>query len=296
MFDADAPLRDLTPQAIFQGHSHISPELGSMAFWKDYVFWLDVRTPEEKKHTSLSHTYDISLSRLPCTRLKPPKHSYIIPFSGSTFRTGVAWLWLKAMGYNRLLALPAPIEKMLIELDVSTLRQRGIPLGCCAEKRMNEYAVPLKKDNAMHKIYEVMQELDFEYLGAGKHAVTERDFLQLVNDENTFFLDVRTDEELSCSIYPWAYHIPLHELPDRIHELPKDKLIVPFCSSVFRASITWAWLKGKGFEQTKTLIIRTETIATLLKPGSLFAVSDDLDIPVSPTMQNKATLQCCAGR
>jgi len=296
MLDIDAPLRSLTPHAVFHGDSHISPELGAMAFWKDYVFWLDVRTPEEKDHGRFSYAYSVPLNDLSSINLIPPAQSYVIPFSGSTFRTGVAWFWLNAMGYQRVFALPSPIEKMLVKLDVAALRERGIQFGCCSEKVLGEQARPItNKESNMTKIHEVMQELDFEYLGAGKHAVTERDFLGMVHDKNVFFLDVRTDEELGCSSYPWAYHIPLHQLPGRIEELPKDKLIVPFCSSVFRASITWAWLKGKGFEQVKTLIIGTETIATLLKPASLFAMGNSLSTPVSRSTYSK-TPQCCAAR
>lgn len=290
MINVDEPLHGLSPQVIFQGDSHISPELGAIAFWKDYVFWLDVRTPEEKEHNRLSYAYDISLDSLPQVRLNPPKHSYVIPFSGSTFRTGVAWFWLKAMGYQRVFALPSPMERMILELDVPALRQRGIPLGCCSRRELGEYIVPFNnKENMMMKINDVMQDLDFAYLGSGEHAVTGQDFLELIKDDNVLFLDVRTDEELGCSAYLWAKHIPVHQLPDRVAELPKDKLIVPFCSSVFRASIAWAWLKSKGFEQVKTLVIGTENIATLLKPGSLFAMGAGL-------YQSMAVPPCCAAR
>jgi len=115
-----------------------------------------------------------------------------------------------------------------------------------------------------------LKELSFEYLASGKHCVTEKEFLNLIASKEALFLDVRTDEEQNYSVYPWATHIPLHTLPERINELPKDKLIVPFCSSVFRASITWAWLKSKGFENVRTLTLSTEEIATLIKPTPLF--------------------------
>lgn len=293
--NADKILHGLTPQALFRGDFHIDPDTGSMAFWKDYVFWLDLRTEEEKRFNRLAYAYDVPLHELPRNHIKAPERGYIIPFSGSTFRTGVAWFWLKNMGYKRVLALPTPIEKTLIELDVASMQQRGIPLGCCKEKLLDRFAVPkLNKDITMNKINVAIQELDFNFLGSGKHAVTERDFFNLLSDDNAFFLDVRTDEELGCSSYPWAHHIPVHQLPERIKELPKDKLIVPFCSSVFRASIAWAWLKDKGFDNVRTLTISTEAIATLLKPGSLFAQGEKLNIP-SPAPQ-VASAQCCAGR
>lgn len=122
----------------------------------------------------------------------------------------------------------------------------------------------------MINIHNPLRELSFEYLASGKHCVTGKEFLSLITSKEALFLDVRTDEEQEYSVYPWATHIPLHTLPERINELPKDKLIVPFCSSVFRASITWAWLKSKGFKNVRTLMLSTEEIATLIKPTPLF--------------------------
>lgn len=115
-----------------------------------------------------------------------------------------------------------------------------------------------------------IRELDCAYLASGKHCVTASEFLPLTKSEDTLFLDVRTDEENEYSRYPWALHIPLHKLPESIDRLPKDKLIVPFCSSVFRASLVWGWLKAKGFTNVRTLTLSTEQIATLLKPTPLF--------------------------
>lgn len=122
----------------------------------------------------------------------------------------------------------------------------------------------------MINIHIPLRELSFEYLASGKHCVTGTEFLSLIASKEALFLDVRTDEEQNYSVYPWATHIPIHTLPERINEIPKDKLIVPFCSSVFRASITWAWLKSKGFENVRTLTLSTEEIATLIKPTPLF--------------------------
>ena len=115
-----------------------------------------------------------------------------------------------------------------------------------------------------------LKELSVEYLGEGKHCVTGKEFHSLIASKEAVFLDVRSDEEQEYSVYPWATHIPLHALPEKVAELPKDKLIVPFCSSVFRASITWFYLKSKGFSNVRTLTLSTEEIATLIKPTPLY--------------------------
>ncbi|OBQ54501.1 rhodanese-like domain-containing protein [Halodesulfovibrio spirochaetisodalis] len=115
-----------------------------------------------------------------------------------------------------------------------------------------------------------LKELSFENLAKGTHCVTQTEFHSLLASDDAIFLDVRTDEEQEYSVYPWAKHIPLHALPERIGELPDHKLIIPFCSSVFRASMVWFYLKSKGFTQVRTLTLSTEQIATLIKPTPLF--------------------------
>lgn len=122
----------------------------------------------------------------------------------------------------------------------------------------------------MQLINTVLREMNFDYFGSGQHNVTGKDFLAHIKSEDALFLDVRTDDEQQFSVYPWAHHIPLHELPARLDELPEDKLIIPFCSSVFRASIAWTWLKAKGFARVKTLTMSTEEIATHIKPTPIF--------------------------
>lgn len=122
----------------------------------------------------------------------------------------------------------------------------------------------------MSTLDNALREMNEKYLGSGEHCITGKEFLSSIASDDVCFLDVRTDEEQKFSVYPWAKHIPIHMLPERLDELPKDKLIVPFCSSVFRASIVWGWLKAKGFTNVRTLTLSTEEIATLIKPTPLF--------------------------
>jgi rhodanese-related sulfurtransferase len=41
--------------------------------------------------------------------------------------------------------------------------------------------------------------------------------------------------------------IPLNELPKRLHELPKDKIIITACPHKDRSSIAMAFLRSKGY-------------------------------------------------
>lgn len=48
-----------------------------------------------------------------------------------------------------------------------------------------------------------------------------------LNDKKVFFLDVRTPEEIKqLGSVPGYVNIPIDQLPNRLHEVPKDKLIV----------------------------------------------------------------------
>ena len=44
------------------------------------------------------------------------------------------------------------------------------------------------------------------------------------------FVDVRTSEEYRLSHAPGAINVPLRELRDRLHELPRDRPIVTYCT------------------------------------------------------------------
>ena len=84
---------------------------------------------------------------------------------------------------------------------------------------------------------------------------------------DTCFLDVRTNEEAEYVKFPFALHIPLHEIPDRINEIPKNKHILIFCVMSPRAAIAYAYLRQKGFEKARFLPARIGEIAAEFEPG-----------------------------
>ncbi len=52
---------------------------------------------------------------------------------------------------------------------------------------------------------------------------------------------VRTGEEREHLGHPFAMHIPIYELPDRLGELPRDKFIITFCLTGFRGVMAYAY-------------------------------------------------------
>lgn len=66
-------------------------------------------------------------------------------------------------------------------------------------------------------------------------------------------LDVRTDEELEAAALPGALHIPLHELPSRHPELPRDKPIAVLCHHGMRSQTGAAFLEKQGFTEVMSV-------------------------------------------
>ena len=71
--------------------------------------------------------------------------------------------------------------------------------------------------------------------------------------ENSLFLDVRTNEEFKKGSIPQSIHIPLDELRQRIHELPKDRHLIVTCQTGIRSYAAVRILKQSGFEQLSNL-------------------------------------------
>lgn len=83
--------------------------------------------------------------------------------------------------------------------------------------------------------------------------VTSVTYDQAVAMENPQFLDVRTKEEFKEGSIPRSIHIPLDELRQRIHELPRDRHLIVTCRSGIRSYAAIRILKHAGFEQLSNL-------------------------------------------
>ncbi|OQX70692.1 MAG: sulfurtransferase [Candidatus Cloacimonas sp. 4484_275] len=123
----------------------------------------------------------------------------------------------------------------------------------------------------MKKFDEVLRSMTFEFFGSGGHKIQSSMFL---TDENTVFLDVRSQEEYDTISFNLIHHMPvLHipvcEIPDRIAEIPRDKNIGIFCSSGVRASMVYFYLRALGFEKAKVIDGGYSELINEFKPGKL---------------------------
>jgi rhodanese-related sulfurtransferase len=115
--------------------------------------------------------------------------------------------------------------------------------------------------------------MNLAFFGTGKHKIMPEKFLE---SQGAIFLDVRAKEEVETLHFDFKYfgirviNIPLDELPERIHELPKDKLIGTFCSTATRSVMAYIFMFSKGFENVKWIDAGYEQMVALLKPGSIY--------------------------
>ena len=75
----------------------------------------------------------------------------------------------------------------------------------------------------------------------------------LVADANTVFVDVREDEEVAEGVIPGALHIPLHELEERVTEIPAGKKIITVCAHGMRSQEALMILKQSGLSPVFSL-------------------------------------------
>ena len=124
----------------------------------------------------------------------------------------------------------------------------------------------------MEKINKIVESMDMDFLGKSKHKIEPGIFLA---DKDALFLDIRTVEELETITLPLRHHlitlhIPFHELPKRLSELPSNKKIGLFCSSGVRIAMAYLYLRVAGYENIVMISGGLEAIVKELKPGKIF--------------------------
>jgi rhodanese-related sulfurtransferase len=63
-----------------------------------------------------------------------------------------------------------------------------------------------------------------------------------------FLLDVREDDEWAAVHAPDAVHVPLHELPARLGEVPADRPVAVICHVGQRSAQAAMWLRQQGYD------------------------------------------------
>ena len=85
---------------------------------------------------------------------------------------------------------------------------------------------------------------------------------------------LRTDEEHDHLLFPFAMHIPIHELPDRMDEVPHDKFVITFCVSGFRAIMGYVYLRTHGYVEIKALKGRLDQLAGAITADRIYPLTN----------------------
>ncbi len=87
----------------------------------------------------------------------------------------------------------------------------------------------------------------FDYQARKDMKISTEEMLRLVAEHKAQVIDIRFKEEYAAWHMGFAKNIPLNELPKRLDELDKSKLIITACPHNDRANIARMFLFLKGY-------------------------------------------------
>jgi rhodanese-related sulfurtransferase len=101
---------------------------------------------------------------------------------------------------------------------------------------------------------------------AAMREISPRDYVSLTDaGQNPFLLDVREGWEVALAAVPGAVHIPMGEIPDRLDQIPKDRMVVVMCKVGGRSMNVARFLAAKGHTDVVNLA------------GGILAWASDID-------------------
>ena len=90
--------------------------------------------------------------------------------------------------------------------------------------------------------------LDFDYAERRDMKIGSKDLVKLLIEKKVVLVDIRFKEEHAAWHMGFGLHIPLNELPKRLKELDRTKLIVTACPHKDRSALAMVYLKTQGFD------------------------------------------------
>ncbi len=87
---------------------------------------------------------------------------------------------------------------------------------------------------------------NYDYESRIEMKTSSKQLIDLLEDGKAVLVDIRFKEEQQAWGPSFALQIPLNELPARLSELPKDKIIVTACPHKDRAILAMTYLRSKG--------------------------------------------------
>ena len=88
----------------------------------------------------------------------------------------------------------------------------------------------------------------FDYETRADMKIYSKKLITLLVEKKAVLVDIRFPEETKVWKMGFGLYIPLNELPKRLAELPKDKIIFSACPHKDRSSIAMTYLRTKGYK------------------------------------------------
>ena len=89
---------------------------------------------------------------------------------------------------------------------------------------------------------------NFDYTARKEMKIHIPELLELLKKDKVQFIDIRFKEEFEMWHFSFSKNIPLNELPGRLNEIDKNKIVVTACPHYDRALIGRIFLVEKGFK------------------------------------------------
>jgi len=89
---------------------------------------------------------------------------------------------------------------------------------------------------------------NFDYKAIPAMKISSKELIELLPSDNLQLIDIRFKEEYEMWNARIFKNIPINELPNRLDELDRDKLIVTACPHSTRSIIAMHYLKTEGFD------------------------------------------------
>ena len=111
--------------------------------------------------------------------------------------------------------------------------------------------------------------LNYDYESRLEMKINSEELKELINKGEAILIDIRFEEEYKSWNMPFAKNIPLSELPKRLNEIDKSKIIVTACPHKDRAIIAMVYLQTKGYK-VKYLTDGLLGLADALRGGNAY--------------------------
>ena len=89
---------------------------------------------------------------------------------------------------------------------------------------------------------------NFDYKAIPAMKISSKELIALLPSNKVQLIDIRFKEEYEMWHAGVFKNIPINELPDSLHKLDKNKLIITACPHNTRSIIAMHYLKTEGFE------------------------------------------------